>query len=278
MQNKYACDVGDFGKYGLLRKLSGARAQRDPDDDGPEGERETERLRMGIVWYLTPDEAKSGDGRHTGYLKPGPKNLREFRNCDPELYDQMGELVQSGRRSVRYVQEAQVLPPETVFYDLPLSMTGVKGEKREDGVKISPIQRKRGMRREWLQGAISAVQDAEMVFLDPDNGLETRSVDRHSARGPKYAYYDDLKHFTQRGQGLVIYHHMGRRTNTRQQVLQCQTKIFKETGHRAFAMCYHRGSARAFMVIPNGEQHHLLLGRAREMLKTGWAKHFEIII
>ena len=281
MQNRYACDVGDFGKYGLLRKLCSPAADQFSEEQIPENNGNQADLKLGIVWYMTPDDAKGGDGRHTGYLKAGTRNRREFRNCDPALYDVMEELVTSERRNVKSLQEAGVLPQGTIFYDTPLSMAGVKGDKKgkeKGGTTLSALQKKRGMRREWLKEATSSVLDAQVVFLDPDNGLETQTVERHTIKGPKYAYYDDLRHYTERGQSVVIYHHLNRRIKARQQILQCETRIFKETGHRAFAMSYHRGSARAFMIIPNGNQHHVLLQRAREMLSTDWAKHFEIII
>ena len=78
MQNRYVGDVGDFGKYGLLRALC-----------RPSGA-ENRPLRLGVVWYLTTDETHNNDGRHIGYLEPTPKNLRDFRACDPDLYDTLG--------------------------------------------------------------------------------------------------------------------------------------------------------------------------------------------
>ena len=56
MQNKYVADVGDFGKHGLLRRLSGATAddQLDP-------------LRLGLVWYAFPDECGNLDGKFVQY-------------------------------------------------------------------------------------------------------------------------------------------------------------------------------------------------------------------
>ena len=47
MQNRYAGDIGDYGKLGLLRSLSRTG------------------LRIGVNWYLTPDEDRNGDGRHS---------------------------------------------------------------------------------------------------------------------------------------------------------------------------------------------------------------------
>jgi hypothetical protein len=70
MQDRYAGDVGDFIKLGLLRHI--ARTS----------ESQIGALRPGINWYLTGDEAHNQDGKHTGYLDlknrsryapPGPR-------------------------------------------------------------------------------------------------------------------------------------------------------------------------------------------------------------
>ena len=70
MQNRYAGDIGDFGKLGLLRQL-----------------RKT-GLSVGVNWYLTPDETHNGDGRHVGYLE---NNV--FRSCDEQMWSALGEIV-----------------------------------------------------------------------------------------------------------------------------------------------------------------------------------------
>ena len=66
MQNRYVGDLGDFGKYGLLRALCV------PGDalGGPE-------LSLGIVWYLVPDETRTGDGNFSGTWSPQP-GIRQF--------------------------------------------------------------------------------------------------------------------------------------------------------------------------------------------------------
>jgi hypothetical protein len=50
VQNRYAGDVGDYVKFGLLRALTGA-------DDEP-------ALSLGVMWYLTADEDHNQDGKH----------------------------------------------------------------------------------------------------------------------------------------------------------------------------------------------------------------------
>ena len=49
MQNRYVGDIGDFGKYGLLRAHFGRKYQIP--------------LRLGVVWYLFPDEPPKDPAR-----------------------------------------------------------------------------------------------------------------------------------------------------------------------------------------------------------------------
>lgn len=63
MKNQYFGDIGDYGKYGLLRCLAG------------------QGLSITVNWYLTPDDT-SNDGSIRGYL-----SKEKDRRYDPELYD-----------------------------------------------------------------------------------------------------------------------------------------------------------------------------------------------
>ena len=91
-------------------------------------------------------------------------------------------LVVSGQRSIRAVQEIGALPDDTLFFSEMLTFS--RSERR-------PAKQEK--RRRWTTAGLRAVSDADIVFADPDNGLQVRSVSRFSSKGPKYAYYDDLR-------------------------------------------------------------------------------------
>ena len=66
MQDRYAGDVGDFGKFALLRALCGGRS-------------------LGVCWYRTDAaEEKNNDGRHLDYLY-----------LDPEVFNGLKRFVDS---------------------------------------------------------------------------------------------------------------------------------------------------------------------------------------
>jgi hypothetical protein len=57
--------------------------------------------------------------------------------------------------------------------------------------------------------ALESVKKYDLIFLDPDNGLEVPSVERHHPRGSKYVFYDDLRAFASlKGMTIVVYQHI----------------------------------------------------------------------
>ena len=258
MQDQYTGDIGDFGKYGLLRSLTSPETGNPP--------------RLGVVWYLTPGENHSPDGQHTGYLHLEERNRNRFTACDEELYLALRELINTGNRSVNAVQESGILPRETVYHGETLTL---KKPERNRGKTTRQAQRER--RESWNQAALETTKDCDVVFLDPDNGLETASTGPHTAKGVKYAFHAELEPYLSRGQSLVIYHHLNRRSKSLQQVHRRQREIYEKMGRRAFAMRYHRGSPRAFILIPQDRHRREFMERTRRMLTGPWSQHFTMI-
>lgn len=157
MQNRYVGDIGDFGKYHLLKTLcAGNTNELD--------------LSLGVVWYRVPDENHNDDGKHIRYLEQTPTNLARFRSGDSALYDSLSEIIKAGKRDVSLIQELNVLPTNTVFYETPLSYEGMSDN--------SPAARNERIsyRNSWCSKALEATLGCDVIFVDPDNGLEVRSV------------------------------------------------------------------------------------------------------
>ena len=245
VQDRYAGDVGDFGKYGLLRWLCRA--------DGSEP-----ALRLGVLWYRF-DDATPGDGRYVSYLKP-PLD-EEFRRCDPDLFEKMYSVVH-GKRSVAGVEASGVLPADTAFF----------GRK----LVFRPADARASKRRNWLEAGRRAVEHADVVFADPDNGLEIDSVGPLSAKGPKYVYYDDLRPCWKRGQSLVIYQHIARHVSAEEQVAARHAALREHFNgaQGAFELRWRRFSSRVYFVIPAANHAERLAARRRSLLGSHWRRHF----
>ena len=256
MQHRYVGDVGDFGKYGLLRILCGLNGQKP--------------LRLGVVWYLFPDESHNDDGKHLSYLLEKPSSYKQFKICDELLHsglkqhlsDAFGNVVME-KRHLNTIEMSGLLPKETCFYSEPLSF--------QPNESYPARIRKRAA---WIDGALKAVADAEVVFLDPDNGIECKSVSMTASKGPKYTYWDDIEAFVKREQSLVIYHHMNHSAKHVLQVKAILEEIEARFKRKAEALIFNRGTSRAYFVIPAPGHCELIRERLASVTAGPWNQHF----
>ena len=266
MQDQYVGDIGDFGKYGLLRHLTGMR------DDDASGD----ALSLGVVWYRFPNEGKP-DGRLTGYLCNPAAKYQRLRECDPELYDELRKIVceKKDRRVVR-VQKGEILPEGTLYYDRCLSY-----EQRPPG----PFRE--SARKSWLEDSLEATKEAGLVFVDPDNGITEKPI-QFRKNGPKYVFMEDLHRFYDRGQSLVVYHHLAR-ADAKNQIKRFSGLLRVELGlplDQPWALWYRRGTGRVYFIVPHKNHRDVLERRLQEFKnKSYWFKtqpdfphpHFELV-
>ena len=282
MQDRYAGDIGDLGKYGLLRVLCG------------------HDLKWGVNWYLTPNDGLSGNGRVIDYLRDTPQNRKLFAACDLDLYEKLRGIVfpQAGdektlkqadeerkacphfecpgkdevtsclnRRCVFKVERRAVLPEKTKFYSRILDFS-----------HLSSMSKKENFRKRWVEDGFNILGDCSVVFFDPDNGLEARSISKTHKNGNKYVYADEIKPFYECGQSLVIYQHRTREAEE-EYLKRIQSLIEEATGRgelKMFIMRYHPRSVRDFIIVPHHRSSHgkIFEYRLKDMLESNWQQHF----
>ena len=250
MQDRYTGDVGDFAKYGLLRRLL------QPSSSGQE-------LRLAVLWYLIDDEDSNSDGKHVSYLRDN-----RMRPCDPALHDRLKLLVDSGNRNVSGLERSGVLPPErTVFFSVRLPSLR---SRRQGGVSAIDA------RRRWFVSALEASRAADLVFLDPDNGLEVASVPRSAAKASKYVYLDEVRCIAERGQSLLIYHHHNRSAPGEVQTARALNRLRSAAPQCSdvTAITFRRGSVRSFFLLSARSHSKMLRASMASLLEGVWAPYF----
>jgi len=248
MQDRYVGDVGDFAKFGLLRRLAEVGRRK---------------LRLGVVWCAFPDESHNGDGRHVAYLRN-----ETFAALDPDLHARLRGLVDGRRRTMRDVEVSGILPKRTLFYREPCS--GLAGNAGTVGL------RRQAHRTAWLAGALSATEAADLVFFDPDNGIATPLTPRLGPKSGKFIFKDELMPFWGRGQSLVIYHHLNRTCTAEIQTIRLEADLAGTFpgAPRVIPLLFRRGSCRHFWIVGQ-PSHAATLGKAAEaFLASGWSTHF----
>lgn len=238
MQDRYVGDVGDYAKYALLRALAGAAPT----------------LRLGVLWYLFPDEVHNGDGRHVGYLSQAALAAR-----DPGLHARLGRLVAGGRRSVAAVQRGRILPAGTRFHASLVA------------ISAPPAERVR-YREAWFAEALGSVAPCDLVFLDPDNGIETPALDRRAFRAGKYTFWSEIEGVWRAGKSLVVYNHLNRSAPAPVQTAVLHAKLRQRLGPLAdiTPLLFRRGSCRHMWVIAQPAHRSTVTDRIGAFLARGW--------
>ncbi len=246
MQDRYVGDVGDYAKYAILRSLASPTSVR---------------LRLGVNWYMFPDEAHNGDGRHVSYLRDG-----SYAALDPALHDALRLIVAGGKRAVSAVRRSGVLPLDALHFAEPVP-------ERASGRALDFMV---AARRKWAATALEALADADLVFLDPDNGIEVPSVTPRSPKAGKYVLWEEIAGHWERGQSLLVYHHLNRTKPVAGQVEDLRRGFRERLGdvpHLSVPV-FRRGSCRAFCVVGQGRHADALAAGERTLMSGGWSEHF----
>ena len=257
MQDRYAGDLGDFLKLGLLRWLVA------PSSDAPPH-------RLGVVWYLTPDESHNGDGKHVTYLGPESQAGRQLRPLDPDLYDRLASMVGGGMRSVAQLEAHGVLPAGCRTCGEVLQFADLQPGARTDRI------RRRGA---WLCAAHRATADCSVVFVDPDNGLRRSDhpMPSYRSKSEKHAYFDELTAFVERGQSIVAYHHADRSATVPVQAQRRMADAAEELGVAPLAAVRaSRGTTRLFVVVPAPAHRLGLTRRLEDLERSPWAEELTV--
>ncbi len=210
MKDQYVGDIGDFGKYSLLRAFTDAG------------------VKVGVNWYLTENDG-STDGKFTEYLK---KNDR-ISEYDSVVFKTLKNIAFNKTKSVMDIQKSGILTG-AVYYSALLSPKGTPSERREE-------------RQRWFEKSETVFKDSELIFMDPDNGLLEKN-DPSVLSAEKYVLPDEVREYFMKGHNVVYYCHKGRRTLD--QWFDYKSIMFEMIPEaKPTILTYHKGSQRSYIFL-----------------------------
>lgn len=156
-------------------------------------------LRLGICWMLTSNDT-GNDGNFRDYLDN--QNNRQF---DPILFNWLNENVNIQNRRVELLEGTELLGPNTVFYS-PLLTDDIND------------------RIQYMNKANDEFLHCDLVFFDPDNGMEVQSKPIGRRNSNKYLYWQEATNFYFNKKSLLIYQHFPRR-NRNEFINECVNAV-----------------------------------------------------
>lgn len=205
------------------------------------------KFKLGVNWCLTNHNSEADDGKYTTYLE---NKSGIFFNADQELFRALQGIVHEKKRMVVEVMKRNVLTKGTLFYDQPVK----SGAKRFD----------------WHKSSLEALKHCDVIFYDPDNGLEVASCGKLNKKAVKYVYFDEVLNSYELGKSLVIYQHGIRSVgNLYEQITQRRKQLSDVLNFPAKnidVFIAPHGSAKYFLIVkqPN---HAEFLNERIELLR-----------
>lgn len=139
--------------------------------------------RLGVCWMLTESDGGNHGGK-LGYLEQ-PERHRHF---DPDLFDTLAPIAaEPERRSVKAIETSGVLPGALFHSD--------------------PLPQPADERARYMAECRERFAAADVVFFDPDNGIEVPSTRVGLKSALRYVFLDEIAAFYANGKSVLVYQH-----------------------------------------------------------------------
>ena len=185
------------------------------------------KVSTAVCWMLTENDDRR-DGHRVNYLQK-PEAWRSF---DPPVFDCLrAAVLERKERNLKALEESGLLS-NTIFYS-PLLTDGSDE------------------RRTYFDGFLAFSRGRELVFFDPDNGLEIKSVKYGRKGASRYLFLREVSQSFSAGHSLLVYQHMP--PKPRGPFISDQvSSLIRESGSESVYV-FHTQRV-AFFLVPQSEQ------------------------
>jgi hypothetical protein len=205
-------------------------------------------IKTAVHWMLTPDDGRS-DGSRTSYLS----QPEDWRLHDPLLFDHLEDVVlHRGLRDVAEIENSRILPSCSFFSEL--------------------VPDDRESRSLCHDGALDSARGCDLVFFDPDNGIEVKSKPYGRKDSCKYLYWCEIGDFWKAGHSLLIYQHFPR-VKRDPFIVGKSRQLMDKTG--APEVISFRTSHVVFILVPQVEHRDIFRDRS-EVVAQCWGSEIRI--
>ena len=127
------------------------------------------------------------------------------------------------------------------------------------------------LRTDWHCQALSYLENCDLVFLDPDNGLNVKSVKAGSQKSPKYVWINEITDYVAAGKSVIFYNHRPRKKADTYFAeyfarFAAEPVLSEKT---VYALTFPRRSVRDYFVIPATPAHEEKICAALHVLEAG---------
>ncbi len=206
------------------------------------------RIRTAVCWMLTPDDPRP-DGHRTQYLL----NPDRWRRYDSKVFDHLyNQVIKSKNRSIYSLEKSRVIP-KCKFYN----------ETVTDDLE---------QRKKYLKNFLQSSLSTDLVFFDPDNGLEVKSVTLGHKNSSKYLYWIEVAETFLAGHSILVYQHLPPKPR---ELFICN--LVRKCGAivEVDRVYIYRTQFVVFLLIPQ-QRHKALFAEMNSKIEETWGREIEV--
>lgn len=247
MQDRYVGDIGDFGKFHMLRSLFN-----------------NSNYNLKQIWYLYPDENHNSDGMYIDYFE-------KIKDCDTKLEESLKKLLK-GKRSVKALEKEKLLN-NCHYFSKCINENGKDNlefrkswfnevltfSKDSDFIFVDPDN--------GIATKVDKIKK-DIEFL----GFDTFSK---KTKAGKYIFFDEIDSLYNTTKCLVVYHHLNR-TMPHNKQIEIIKKNLENNFHKVIALKHKPYSPRVYFFLFNTKEiEEFLLDRLNSFHKN-FTFHWEL--
>ncbi|HEX9793969.1 MAG TPA: hypothetical protein VGC54_08300 [Planctomycetota bacterium] len=195
-----------------------------------------------VAWMLTPDDG-GRDGGFRSYLD-APET---WANHDPDLFAGLAGLLRSEPMPAVSLIEGSGLLPRACYH----SAVVPDGRRERDA---------------WRHDLLRAACRVDLVFVDPDNGIEVSSKPVGRMGSSKYVTWGEIEALWEAGCSVLIYQHF-RRESRQGFTERLAADLRSRTGAR-FVVAFR--TPRVLFLLAAQDRHARRFGGAVPLLSGRW--------
>jgi hypothetical protein len=208
----------------------------------------TSGLKTTICWMLTVNDIRN-DGRRISYLQ----RREDFRSYDPELFDALhNAVIKKNSKTIKWIQKHRLISHARYL----------------NGFVSDNIDH----RQQYFERLSRIAQGSDLIFFDPDNGIEIKSKRKGKKDSNKYLYWDEIERFWKLGYSLLIYQHFPR-VNRLSYIRKVSNAVCKNI--RTNEIITLKTSTVAFFLLPQSG-HRKKIHSAMNTIQSRWKGMIEV--
>ena len=151
------------------------------------------------------------------------------------------------------------------FYSRVLDFTGADKTERQM------------LRCEWHNRAMQQLQNCDIIFVDPDNGLIVPSADG-TPKSNKFVLPFELSEYYRAGASVIYYQHKARRSD--EFYIEQNNQLVESGGFfgaKSLGLKFRTTSQRYYFFLVQPSHAEAMVRCIEQMISTPWKNHFEIL-